>query len=334
MRRCVIHIGVPKTGSSTIQRQLLRHTHLLRRAGILYQTTDDPARKVFAHHRMAAGLRPGEKPERLPGFKLSDLDGLLAATRSDTVVLSSEGFSHPRVSRDRLREMIGMIRARGFAPTAVVYVRAQPSLANSSYTQAIKTFAFPGSVAEFLDKRMSDVSWTYGERLAPWIGELGVELVAVPFTAETTGPLIAEKMLAFAGVPADQLAAVGMKPAGTANKGPGRVAIAAFRLLMRAYPDFGQARRRSAAREAAAKDAKARGWYVGRFLGLDDATARRIETAYEADNEAFAQRQWGRPWTEVFAAEAERPWRSNEIDIDRPPPALAAELEAFVSAHR
>lgn len=333
MRRCVIHIGVPKTGSSTIQRALLRHAHLLRRAGILYQTTDGPERKVFAHHRIAAGLRSGDKPERLPGLKLSDLEGLLGETRSDTVVLSSEGFSHPRIGRERLREMVGMIRGRGFAPTAVVYVRAQPSLANSSYTQAVKTFAFPSSFAEFLDKRMSDVAWTYGERLAAWIEEPGVELVAVPFTAENTGTQIAEKMLAFAGVPADQLAAVGMKPGGTANKGPGRVAIAAFRLLMRTFPDFGEATRHSAARKAAAKDAKARGWYVGRFMGLDEVTARRVEAAYEADNEAFAQRLWARPWREVFAAEYDRPWRSNEIDLDRPPAALAEDLDAFVSAH-
>jgi hypothetical protein len=333
MRRCIIHIGTHKTGSSSIQRSLLEHAPALLRAGIEYRSGQDSTQKVLAHHRMSAGLKGGQKAERLAGLRLTDLEGLLNSSPADTVVLSSEGFSHPRVKPARLRQMLGSIRACGFSPTAVVYLRAQPSLANSSYTQAVKTFAFAGTFDEFLEKRMSDIVWNYEARLAAWIKELGPDLVPIPFTPENTGPRIAEKMLAFGGVPPETLRSVGMKPAEVVNDAPGPMAVAAFRLLMRARPELSGRLRQSDAHLAALQEVKKRGWDEGRFIGLDSAKADRLEAVYGTGNDAFARRFFDRPWRVVFAADYEREWRSNEIDIDHLPEPLAAELADFVSRH-
>src|SRR5437762_1412061 len=77
-------------------------------------------------------------------------------------------------------------------------------------------------------------------------------------------------------------------------------------------------------REAARAEAERRGWYRDRFVGLDDRRAARIRALFEEENEAFARRFFKRPWHAIFAADYERHWEPNEIDLG----AITAEVKA------
>lgn len=333
MRRCILHIGVPKTGSSALQRALVGNAAPLARVGILYSTAADGADGKFQHRRLATDLREGNRI-KLQGLNISQLSDLLADTTADTVVLSSEAFSDPRVKIEKVRELLDLIRSRGFDPTVLVYVRSQLALSNSHYTQAIKSFVFAGPFSDYLSKQIEDRSWHYGHRLAPWLEQPGLRWVVVPFTPENTGADIAAKMLEFAGVPDDQVAAAGMKPVGQMNESPGPIGVAAFRLLMRIHPKLRRTGRSTSMRKVATSDAKQRGWYKDRFSGVDVATAGRIQEVYGQDNEAFAARFLDRPWREVFAKDHERTWTSNELDLERLEPDTAALLDEYVAKYR
>jgi hypothetical protein len=85
-------------------------------------------------------------------------------------------------------------------------------------------------------------------------------------------------------------------------------------------------------------EARRRGWFAQPFIGVDAVQAERIAARFAADNEAFAQRHWQRPWDDVFAADAARRWISNEVDPDAASGEvvddLAAYAKTFVAACR
>jgi hypothetical protein len=43
--------------------------------------------------------------------------------------------------------------------------------------------------------------------------------------------------------------------------------------------------------------------------------ARHIEAELRPDNDAFAQRVWGRPWAELFAADTVEQFTPNDIEV-------------------
>jgi hypothetical protein len=51
---------------------------------------------------------------------------------------------------------------------------------------------------------------------------------------------------------------------------------------------------------------------------LSSALARHIEAKLRSDNDAFAERVWGRPWTEVFASDVAEEFTPNDFEIRRP----------------
>ena len=329
MQHCILHIGIPKTGSKSIQQTLYMNRDRLAEAGILYQTTLDPEDGTVAHHKLGANLRGSAKQNRLTGITLSEFGEILRTTSADIVVISSESLSNPHLNAERVQRLAQLITGNGFIPTAVAYIRPQPSLANSEYGQAVKSFTFDGSFADFIETR-NHRSWRMDERLAPWSDESKIQFIAVPFTPENTGIDIAAKMLKRAGIPPARVDAVHLEPAGSLNEAPGPVAVAAFRMLSR-RPEFCRFKDEASSRRAAREEATRRGWFRDRFVGLDDPRAARIRARFEKENEAFARRFFDRPWHTVFAADYERHWEPNEIDLGAIPPEVKPALDDFVA---
>jgi hypothetical protein len=54
------------------------------------------------------------------------------------------------------------------------------------------------------------------------------------------------------------------------------------------------------------------------YCGLTTALARHIERGSRPDNDAFAQRIWGRPWADIFAADIGREFTPNDFAICKP----------------
>lgn len=327
-RACLIHIGLHKTGTTAIQKALGTNRAKLLAQGILYPEVPGHEAKARGQHGLGVAL--GLSDSRIPGhFGLDDLIHHLETTRADRVVLSTETLSVPRIAPERITGFLDMIRARGFAPTVVAFVRPQAPLINSSYVQQTQTFQKDEPIEAYVAHGLRTAYYDMTARLAAWTDQPGVRFVAVPYTTDVQGPRIAEALLAAGGVERARIEAAGMAAAETANASAGAIAVAAFRFLTRRNPELSNHPRRARLQAAALAAAEARGWNRERFVGLDQADVDRLKAHFAASNEAFAARHWGRSWSDVFASEDARPWRRNDIDPARLPAGLHREFEDF-----
>jgi hypothetical protein len=109
--------------------------------------------------------------------------------------------------------------------------------------------------------------------------------------------------------------------------------VAGLRYLMQHHPWTRQLDppRMRRARQSSFVEARGRRWFAQPFTGVDAGQAARIAARFAADNEAFAQHHWQRPWNDVFAADAARRWVSNEVDLDAAPAEVVDDLAAYAN---
>jgi hypothetical protein len=185
--RWIIHIGAPKTGSTSIQRFLFEHREALRGLGIEYPNAN---LRGFGHHDLAFLLAGGypdwATPQNRPLAEIADdLRRAARNTSAKTLVLSSENFYlYPRP-----KQLGDLLVSVGLRPdddlTIVCYVRRQDEAHISWYNQTVKAQgnarSFEATVALTRDL------WDYGSRLAPWATEFGASRLLArdyaPFTA-------------------------------------------------------------------------------------------------------------------------------------------------------
>ena len=66
------------------------------------------------------------------------------------------------------------------------------------------------------------------------------------------------------------------------------------------------------------------------YCGLTTALARQIEREFRPDNDAFAQRVWGRPWAEIFAADICQEFTPNDFEMCCPDEPTERRLERAI----
>ena len=111
----VLHIGLAKTGSSTIQQTMAANAEVLRARGIVYPSLHARDQQV-AHHVLLRTLR-SEQGIAAPAWET--LRGFRDQARDRTVLLSSEAFSDARPQL--VREGLG-----GEEPRVIAYLRNYP----------------------------------------------------------------------------------------------------------------------------------------------------------------------------------------------------------------
>ena len=330
MKSLIVHIGPYKTGSTAIQKVLAASRRGLESAKILYPTSRK-TQPLEAHHSLARFMRTGPGPGISVVYGPDELAATLSSTRADYVVLSSEGFSNPSLAATNIAGLAALAQVNGFSMTAVAFIRPQAEMLNSWYVQEVKDFLRAGPFAELAE---ADNAWLeHNPRFHAWTSQPLVRFVAVPFNDEAKGPRIAELMLRAGGVPDEQVERARLKPAKRVNENPGCMTVAGLRYVMKHHPwtrELDRARVRRA-RDVSFGDARRRGWFTQPFVGVDADAAGRIGARFAADNEAFAQRHWQRPWDDVFAADAARHWVSNEVDPDAAPADVVDDLAAYAN---
>ncbi|MBN8999498.1 MAG: hypothetical protein J0H54_08890, partial [Rhizobiales bacterium] len=181
MARIYLHIGIEKTGTTSLQAFLRENHFALQQRGLDYVGRDDsPYFEGIAHGPLAACLLP-QAPEFVSAAKHAPADGVLAALRRDidaagsAVVLSSEHFS----SRIREVEPVRRLAAAlaGHEVRIVCYVRRQDDLALAGYTTAVRA----GRRDPFDAREALLGGWYYDLRrmLALWAGVFGRESMIV-----------------------------------------------------------------------------------------------------------------------------------------------------------
>ncbi|MFY0312383.1 hypothetical protein ACFMBG_21080 [Leisingera sp. D0M16] len=184
MKQLFLHIGFNKTGSTSIQTDLVRNAAVLERAGYLYPgRPSDSYMQDTQHSPLAAALperrlnwlRPPKKA-RL-GQALSDLLEAISRSPAPNVILSSEAFGGLDMTREHVQRIRGKLA--DFDITAVAYIRRQDTYFLSTYQESIKNGAtHPFEFSNFRKNRQLGFS----RRLEPWRHVLGNDRVIVrPF---------------------------------------------------------------------------------------------------------------------------------------------------------
>ena len=134
VRTLVVHVGMPKTGSTSIQHMLHRLSPALERAGVYVPAA---ARSRGTHENLV--LPPGHRRHRPRLGGWTDLEREVRRCPAPCCVISSEHFT------GNLTGFLGAGRVRALARAArrevriVGYVRPQYALMESIYSQEVKT---------------------------------------------------------------------------------------------------------------------------------------------------------------------------------------------------
>ena len=158
--KCILHVGPPKTGSTTIQSFLRQNREILLDKGILALAHNDIPRKLPFFFRTGATLTPWARRRQLD--QPQQMETLRKQTRSyihseiikhkpDTLVLSSEGLSTMDTA-----DMVSMRDyLRGYASDIeiLIFLRRPDFRTLSAYKNRLRNKGFTGNIStEYMNK--------------------------------------------------------------------------------------------------------------------------------------------------------------------------------------
>ncbi len=170
MTRLVIHIGDPKNGSSSIQRNLLEKRWVCNGTSLAYPSDLNAI--------PLARLLMGED-ETTAHRSFSELADWIDQTGAEVAVISAEHFS--MVAPERLASVLSATLADRVDGIEVVnYIRPHPGRSLSSYVQRIKTGALDQSFEAFVLKSIKHGRFLYMKRLIGWRNVFGARFIVRP----------------------------------------------------------------------------------------------------------------------------------------------------------
>lgn len=297
LRTLFIHAGPPKTGSTVIQQFCRDNAAGLARHGVYWPRTG--TERLNAHHANlvdAFSRPPGASP------LLKKLKSELAdANWPERVLISSEHFAPRIADADYFKTLEIHCQSLGYFPHLIAYIRPQPALINSHYTQFVKNWRPVPPLAAFISKALAMVRFDYPKMFAPILASPTARLTLRPYSQQTLSVGLLRDFLAVLDIPWP--AAADFTDAGTANVSPGAKTIAAF-IDIRAraaneLPSFKRSGLRAFTRPILLAAGNL-GWNAEKFRGIDAAAHAHIRSLFAASNERIAQAAWGCSWHEAF----------------------------------
>jgi hypothetical protein len=311
-RICYIHVGPHKTGTTSIQWFLRENRAELLNHGYFVPEAE---RRSGPHHALVeklAGLDVGEHRE---SFTRKFVQALLEIS-CEAIVMSSEALEGILASRKHANLFFSRIEELNLEPKLVLFPRNQPQWINSSYASSVKSFrrwdSFEPCALGFTESPDS--------RFSRWIelsATYGFELIARPFTKETVTSGVIPEFLRSIGINSSQF----RDAATRRNEGVGPFTVSVARDILRGIADAGTTLtwlQATTSHRALAGYLRQKRMADASYCGLSTELARRVERELQSDNDAFAQRIWGRPWADVFATDVQAEFVPNDFEI-RPP---------------
>ena len=165
MKRCVVHIGTSKTGTTGLQMLLAESRRTLLDHGVLYPNLRnrpnhlhaDLSRHFAGTARIAEGRQAFER-----------LTNLIARKPHDMLLLSSEGFFGFEDEAGAPAKLAAFCRDAGYRLEAVVVLRPQADYLNSVYVQGVKILKDADRFKRFFERAMAGDRFDYLKRLRQW----------------------------------------------------------------------------------------------------------------------------------------------------------------------
>ncbi len=141
MKKCFIHIGVHKTGTTAIQILLGKHREALLAKGIYVPHAANPwDQKVGYHHNLA--FEVNGDPRFVPKYGgIERLVQELSAESPSTVVISSEDLCVATKDPEKVSRLREPLKDLGYEIEWIVYFRTFPDWAESAYIEMAKAMA-------------------------------------------------------------------------------------------------------------------------------------------------------------------------------------------------
>lgn len=173
MRKCYIHIGTHKTGTSALQEMLARHDVALQDKGFLYPRAGRPA-PYAGHHNIAWEVTGDHRFQPQHGT-IGELVREIDAEPHD-VILSSEDFEGAVDRSNKFSEFVRLLQSRGFSVILVVYLKNPVEYLPSIYVELI-THGLSETFQEFLlvalcDRSFQFKEWVFQFNYVDWIRRL------------------------------------------------------------------------------------------------------------------------------------------------------------------
>ena len=322
MRRCILHIGTHKTGSTSLQRFFAANRRRLMRAGILYPISGAET----AHHNLFRAAMG----KHVRGLRPTTLDRLTRRLSrwDDVALVSSELLSTVGPKDEAARKIVRAIRAAGFEPEIVLFVRPQPRLFNSLYTQRVKTLSEARLFVDYATQLAARRAFDFNAIVAPWEAAGVARVIAIPFTPAVLAPGIEAAFFDVADLSDRLIRLPHLRPLRSVNPAIGPLTVEACRRVAAEEALYRSQVLHRSARRFLQRQANRRGWNAVGFAGLTDTLAATLHERYAEPNDAFSARYWGRAWDEVFAGD-DRPVAPNVFDAAANP-ARGREIDALV----
>lgn len=322
MKRCVVHIGTSKTGTTSLQMLLAGNRDVLLDSGVLYPDLRNRPNHLHADlSRYFAGTsRPAEGKA---AFKR--LQEQIARYPHDVLLLSSEGFFGFADDAGAPAKLARFCKDEGYELEAVVVLRPQPDYLNSVYVQGVKLLRDTERFASFFADALAGDRFDYQSRLRQWSSHPEITLHAVPYARPVLEAGLERAVLGAAGLPVDWIDAVPDQSAPIKNVTPGPNTVEVFRRITMALGSVRVLRRADIRRRVLNRCAK-KGWNSIKFQGLDDKMAAEVHSRFQASNDTVAQAYWKCPWSEMFPG-AEELIPRNEFDQKAAPQEITNEIK-------
>ena len=291
--RLILHIGMHKTASTTIQKRLKANNQQLEEFGYKY----------ISKNRKAL-LKAVQEKNFKPWRELI----LEAKTQGMRPIVSHEALSHVlcRPQSSKKPDCIGdwllkKLSQTGVNVTVIGFVRDQPSYLNSHYTQHVKRFATDQSLEAYASKAMQATigkSSCDPEQLFGWLQKHpSVHAVFFPYGRSITPPPALEngpkepftQLIHCLGIPET----VQLKPVAKLNTQPGDLAIRTALKLSQELKREGiqLGKKAKQARTLICREAERRNWMEHRFkawiqssISASEPTSQQPTTALPSES--------------------------------------------------
>jgi hypothetical protein len=321
-RVCYVHVGPPKTGTTSIQWFLQENGPELLKHGYFVPESET---KRGAHHALAeglAGLDLGEHREPLVARSVA----AITETPAQAIVISSEALEGILRSRKHADAFFSQIGKLELEPKLILFPRNQPQWINSSYASTVKSFR---QSDRFQDYALS-FAQSPGSKFSRWIDlafAYGAELIARPFTKQTIRHGVIPEFLQSIGITSSEFRDRAVRR----NEAVGPFTVSVAREVLRSIRKEMTWLQAKKCKVQLAEYLRQRKCTDSGYCGLSTASARHIEEELRSDNDAFAQRVWGKSWADIFAADVTEEFTPNDFEMRRPGWFVALRLRRAIS---
>ena len=187
IRNLYLHIGMHKTGSSSIQHGLVQNSEVLKKHDYYYPMEGT---YYWPHEHSVAPLAYGAlniRPEYIGNRVInhevcvSDIRRDIKATKCSNVIVSTEHFWYAKTQED-VKKIFEIFADLFETMTVILYLRRQDFSIESHWSQWAKMGLTTSSFDEYCDENITDPIFNYYDSISHWIKIFGKDNVVItPF---------------------------------------------------------------------------------------------------------------------------------------------------------